>query len=83
MATVDFDKAKSTLPVLCFTLVEGMTEDQQKLVAEQIKRLADDTTIESASKATILGVYLLRQVGSDVLARAVTVLGDRIRLAQP
>jgi len=78
MARVDFDKAKSTLPVLCFTLVEGITPDQQKLVAEQIQKLADDTTIEPTAKATILGVYLLRQVGADVLARAVTVLGDRI-----
>ena len=79
MTDVNFDKAKSTLTVLCFTLVEGVTDDQQKLVAEQIKKLADDTTIEPAAKSTILGVYLLRQVGADVLASAVEVLGSRIK----
>jgi hypothetical protein len=79
MAGVDFDKAKTTLTVLCFTLVQGVSDDQQKLVAEQVKKLADDTTIVPAAKANILGVYLLRQVGSGVLERAVGTLGNQIK----
>jgi hypothetical protein len=79
MAGVDFEKAKATLSALCLTLVQGATEDQQKLVAEQIKKLADDKSIVPASKATILGVYLVRQVGAAVLDRAVAALGNQIK----
>ena len=79
MRDIDFDKAKAALPVLCFSLVQGVTEEQQKLVAEQIAKLVDDTSLGASSKATILGVYLIRQVGADVLERAVAVLGNRIQ----
>ena len=78
MKDIDFDKAKVALPVLCFSLVQGVTEEQQKLVAEQVRKLVDDVSMEPSVKATILGVYLIRQVGAPVLERAVTVLKDRI-----
>lgn len=82
MPGVDFEKAKISLPALCFTLVEGVTQDQQTTVGEQIRKLSDNQQIDAPSKTIILGVYLIREVGADVLARAVGTLGDRIKAPQ-
>lgn len=81
MPNVDFDKAKTALPALCFTLVEGITPEQQNTVGEQVRKLSDNQSIDKQSKTIILGVYLIREVGADVLSRAVGTLGDRIKTA--
>ena len=78
MNGVDFQKAKTTLPTLCMTLVEGFPDDQRKQLGDQIAQLDSDTTIEPTAKTTILGAYLIRQFGIDVLASAVATLGNRI-----
>ncbi len=79
MGGIDFQKAKTTLPTLCMTLVEGFPDDQRKQLGDQIAQLDSDMTIERTAKTTILGAYLIRQFGTDVLARAVVTLGDRIK----
>jgi len=79
MVSVDFSKAQIALPILCFTLVQNVTPDDQKGVADQIKNLVSVTEITDESKTIILGVYLIRLVGADVLVRAVTALGDQIK----
>lgn len=79
MAGIDFDKAKVALPALCFVLYEGLTPAEQTAVANQIADLAAQT-IDPFAKSRILGVYLLRQVGASVLARAVHTLGNSIRV---
>lgn len=78
MAKVNFDKAQLALPTLCFTLVQNLTADDQKNVADQIKNLAATEKIAAESKTIILGVYLIRLVGADVLLRAVRALGNEI-----
>lgn len=80
MAGVDFDKAYAALPSLCLGLVEGLSAEEQQQLATRLAALRDDQQITPAAKAQILGVYLLRVVGVDVLHRAVTTLGDRIRV---
>lgn len=79
MNGVNFTKAKSTLPTTCFTLMSDFPSAVQAGVAEQIRKLADDTTIEEEAKALIQGLYLIQQVGSDVLDRAVRTLDGTIR----
>jgi hypothetical protein len=79
MVDIVFDKAKTTLPTLCMTLVEGFPDDQRKQLGEQIAQLDSDPTVEPTAKTTILGAYLIRQFGAEVLARAVATLGDRIK----
>jgi hypothetical protein len=78
MTRVNFDKAQLALPTLCFTLVQNLTADDQKNVADQIKNLAATDKIAAESKTIILGVYLIRLVGADVLLRAVRALGKEI-----
>lgn len=78
MREVDFNEAQQSLPSLCFVLVENITPADQQGVSEQIKRLAAATDISLDQKAIILGVYLIRLVGADVLDLAVEALGAEI-----
>ncbi len=78
MRKISFDKARAALPSLCFTLVENLTPAEQKAAGDQIRGLANSTEISKEAKAIILGVYLIRQVGADVLALAVRALGAEI-----
>jgi len=79
MRDIDFDKARTSLPSLCFLLVENITPADQEGVSDQIKRLAAASDVSSDQKSIILGVYLIRQVGADVLDLAVQALGVEIR----
>jgi hypothetical protein len=79
MKDVDFDKAKSALPTTCFTLMNEFPPSVQASVAEQIKKLADDATMSKEAKTMILGIYLIQQVGTDVLERAVETLDKTIK----
>lgn len=79
MRDIDFDKARTSLPSLCFLLVENITPADQEGVSDQIKRLATASDVSSDQKSIILGVYLIRQVGADVLDLAVQALGVEIR----
>jgi hypothetical protein len=79
MAGVDFAKAKAALPTMCFTLMNDFPAAVQSSVAEQIKKLADDTSMSDEAKVLILGIYLIQQVGTDVLDRAVRTLDTAIK----
>ncbi|MBS0562002.1 MAG: hypothetical protein JSR21_18300 [Proteobacteria bacterium] len=79
MQGVVFDKAKTALPTLCMTLVEGFPDDQNRQLGEQIAKLDQEGTIAADAKTIVLGGYLIRQFGADVLARAVSTLGSRIK----
>lgn len=78
MRAVDFAKAQVALPTFCFILVQNLTAEDQKAVAEQVKDLAAATNVSDDAKAIILGVYLIRLVGADVLERSVRALGSNI-----
>jgi hypothetical protein len=78
MQRVDFAKAQLALPALCFTLVQNITPEEQKAAAEQIKEIGGAAGIADNAKAIILGVYLIRLVGADVLKRSVKALGSNI-----
>jgi hypothetical protein len=79
MHNVDFGKAQLALPPLCFTLVQNITPEDQKAAAEQIKQIASTTGIPDQAKSIILGVFLIRLVGADVLERSVKALGSNIK----
>lgn len=78
MERVDFEKAKTALPTTCFTLMNEFPPAVQASVGEQIKKLADDPTMSKEAKAIILGIYMIQQVGTDVLDRSVKTLGKSI-----
>ena len=78
MTGVDFDKAKDALPTTCFTLMTEFPPQVQASVGEDIKKLSANTTIPKEAKTIILGIYLIQQVGADVLKRAVDTLDGTI-----
>ncbi|CAK0772866.1 membrane hypothetical protein [uncultured Gammaproteobacteria bacterium] len=81
MRDVDFDKARTDLPALCFVLVQNLAAEEQKDAAEQIKMLHQGVKDGTpGGKSILLGAYLLRIVGPDVLEGAVAALGDNIKI---
>jgi hypothetical protein len=78
MAGVKFMKARAALPTLCFTIVENVTDEDQKRIAAQINALIPGAELTEEQCSVILGVYLIRVVGPAVLARAKNALGTTI-----
>ncbi len=78
MRRVDFNKAKTALPALCFTAVENITVEDQEQIGKQVNTLIADPNMSDSQRSIILGMRLIRAVGPLVLARAVTALGDSI-----
>jgi hypothetical protein len=78
MREVEFRKAQAALPSLCFILVESLSVAEQQQGGEQIKQLVERKDIDDESKSILLGVYLIRFVGADVLEDAVSAMGGNI-----
>ncbi len=80
MQPVSFAKAHKALPVMCFSMIQqAVSDEQQTAIRRQIDELAADRTIPDDAKPALLGVYLVRLVGADVLRKAVATLGASIR----
>ncbi len=78
MKPVNFDKARSSLPTLCFSSVSFITKDQQAAFGESINQMISKID-DPIQRSIILGVYLTQFVGPDVLTRAVAAMGDTIK----
>jgi hypothetical protein len=79
MRKVDFAKARTALPVLCMIAVQGIPDDVQENVSKQIEAVNARNDITPEAKSIILGIYLIRIVGPDVLERSVEALGTSIQ----
>jgi hypothetical protein len=78
MRTIDFDKAKDGLSILCLTSVEYITPEQQAAFGNAVKKLSTDVK-DPVQRSILLGVYLTQLVGPEVLTRAVSAMGDSIK----
>jgi len=78
MTGVSFQKAYAGLPVLCFELMQNVPDQDQRMVAEEVKTLAADP-MDDSLKVVVLGLKLMNVVGSSVLLKAVESLAPRIR----
>ena len=83
MRMVDYTKARAALPVLCLILVQSLTPSDQESLGRQIDSLDKRQDVDDNSKSIILGVYLIRTVGPDVLERSVSALGSQILKSPP
>jgi hypothetical protein len=77
-AKVDFDRAKTALPVYCLNLMEGVPADDQKRLSDEVATL-DAAEISKQMKTYNLGVALLRVTGTSILRTAVSDTGSEIR----
>jgi hypothetical protein len=82
MRTIDFDKAKDGLSILCLTSVEYITQEQQASFGNAVKKLSTDVE-DRVQRSILLGVYLTQLVGPEVLTRAVSAMGDSIKATPP
>jgi hypothetical protein len=81
MAGVDFDVAKSDLPVVCFGAMEDLSDDERKAIDDAITRLDQDKTARAEAKTITLGQILHEAVGREVLSAAVEAL--KLKAASP
>lgn len=81
MTGVSFERAKSALPALCLSLMQGLTPEEQAALGNAVKQL-DANQMEDGLKAYSLGLSLMNLVGDEVLRVAVDMLRNDI-LAKP
>jgi hypothetical protein len=79
MAGVSFKMAIAVLPAHALGLLENATVEDQKRLADDIKSLREDTFMDDASKAQLLGMAIIRLTGPILLRQAVNALGDSIK----
>ena len=83
MKDIDFDKAEKDLTVLCLNLMQNVSSEEQKKLAESIKSLAEPKAVEHAcTKSFALGITLARITGIRLLKEAVFTLGDNIKISE-
>ena len=75
---IDYRRARAPLPAFCIVLMQNPTPADSEAVLKQIATLDARTDIDDDSKMRMLGVYLIRLVGDEVLRRSVDSLRDLI-----
>jgi hypothetical protein len=80
MAGVSFQRSYAGLPVLCFELMQNVSEQDQRAVAEEVNKLVA-APMDDSLKVAVLGLKLMNVVGASVLLKAVESLAPQIRAA--
>jgi len=75
MLGLDVETAISELPMLCLAQMQGITEDEQKRLADDVKALGA-RKVSKKTKLITLGSILLNAVGEVVLTSAVEFLKE-------
>lgn len=79
MLNVVYERARDALPLHCFALMQNLTLEEQVGLEQALAVLDKKAAMGDQAKAYSLGLLLLNLVGEDVLERAVSGLGDRIK----
>ena len=80
MQDVDFKKAKLDIPITCLSLMKNVSEEEQQLLAKEVRLLESDTRSNKA-KAITLGVLVARTAGTDLLKKVVESFKDTISIS--
>ncbi len=79
MSRVSFAKAYVILPTYLLGILDNVSKEDQERLADDVKALTDDRTIDDKAKALALGVAVIRLAGPNLLREAVVALGDSIQ----
>jgi hypothetical protein len=79
MKGVSFESAAHALPTLCLALMQNASQEDQKLLSDQVDALRRDRNILPAVKVLALGLALMTFAGEPVLRAAVKSLGKEIQ----
>ncbi len=77
MKDVDFEKAKKDLPLTCLSMMKNVPAEEQKLLADDLIKLANEQCSNKA-KSINLGVVIARTTGIELLEEVVTSFMDTI-----
>lgn len=81
MQDIDFTKAEKDLTVLCLNLMQNVSSEEQKKLAESIKNLSEPNAVQhELTKSVTLGITLAKITGIKLLEEAVSTLGNEIKL---
>jgi hypothetical protein len=78
MEGVDYAKAFQALPPYCLALMQNLSPEDQRQLAQAMVRV-DQSSADPSVKVRLLGLELINVVGIDVLTAAVRALGEEIR----
>lgn len=83
MSGIDFSKAEKDLTVICLNLMQNVSPDEQKKLAESIKNLSEPRAVQhELTKSVTLGITLARITGIRLLKQAIETLGDNIKISE-
>jgi hypothetical protein len=80
MVDVSFARAQQPLTTFCLALMQNLSADEQKTIADQIANLGN-AAFDDKLKSMVLGLYLVNIVGPDVLTHAVETMACDLMLA--
>jgi hypothetical protein len=79
MKDVSFDKAISSLPPFCFSLMQNLTNEEQSAMSAQLDKVQKNVAIDPHAKSLLMGLLLMNFVGVEVLKEAVSQLAPYIK----
>jgi hypothetical protein len=84
MADVDFLKARKALPPLCFGLMQNVSSEEQKAIADQVNLIGAPKPGETSRlQSILLGLLLLNVVGAEVLKAAIAAVKQDVQPPPP
>ncbi len=83
MGGLDFKEAKTSLPEVCFSLMQNLRPEERKAFAAEMERIAGLQGMTDDAQAMALGLGLMGIVGEDTLRAAGNNLGSTIFRFQP
>ena len=78
VAPLDYRLARAPLPALCLALMQNPDATDVDDMSKKVSSLDARTDMSLDAKMMVLGVYLMRVVGREVLQSSVSALGKLI-----
>lgn len=76
---IDFEKAKTDLPILCMKMMSNLSNEEQNLLGSEVADLEADVRFKyNKSKIIRLGFIISKYTGTNLLKKAVNALNDDI-----
>ncbi|MEO6093239.1 MAG: hypothetical protein ABIT04_13600 [Novosphingobium sp.] len=79
MGGVSFESARSALPMICFSLMQNISDDERAEFGRQVDAIAASTDANDEAKVLTLGLELMNLVGEGTLKCAINVLGPAVQ----
>lgn len=79
MGGVSLVSARTALPLICFGLMQNITDEEREKFGSQIKEIDPLVEMDDEAKVLTIGLWLLNLVGESTLRSAVNVLGPTVQ----